>query len=82
MCLGIPMQVVSVDGLIARCTAKGVEREVSLFLMQDELPAPGDYLVIQFGQATDRMTRDQAEAAWAIYDEILAAEAADHDHPA
>ena len=37
VCLGIPMQVVAIDGYLARCTAKGVERDVSLFLLQDEL---------------------------------------------
>ena len=36
MCLGIPMQVVAIDGYLARCSAKGVERDVSLFLLQEQ----------------------------------------------
>jgi hydrogenase expression/formation protein HypC len=36
MCLGIPMQIIAVDGYLARCSAKEIEREVSLFLLQDD----------------------------------------------
>ncbi|MDR3394601.1 MAG: HypC/HybG/HupF family hydrogenase formation chaperone, partial [Parasulfuritortus sp.] len=31
MCLAIPMQIEAIEGFIARCQAKGVRREVSLF---------------------------------------------------
>ena len=71
MCLGIPMQVVSVDGFIARCEAKGVQRDVSLFLIQDEQLLPGDYLVMQRGYATQKLTEEQALAAWEVYDLML-----------
>jgi hydrogenase expression/formation protein HypC len=36
MCLGIPMQIVEINQFIARCAAKGVERDVSLFMLQHE----------------------------------------------
>ena len=42
MCLAIPMQIVEIDGFNAHCTAKGVSREVSLFLMQGEPMEIGD----------------------------------------
>ena len=74
MCLGIPMQVVAVDGYTARCEAKGVEREVSLFMLQDEPVAPGDYVMIHVGYAIQKMTEEEARSAWEIYDEMLAAE--------
>jgi len=74
MCLGIPMQVLSVKGFIACCEAKGVQREVSLFLMQDETVVPGDFLVMQNGYATQKVTPEEAASAWEIYDRILAAE--------
>ena len=34
MCLGIPMQIRSIDGLLARCEAKGVEREANLLMLE------------------------------------------------
>lgn len=74
MCLGIPMQVLEVDGFTARCEAKGVEREVSLFMLQDEPVAPGDYVMIHVGYAIQKMTEEEARSAWEIYDEMLAAE--------
>ncbi len=74
MCLGIPMRIVAIDGLVARCEAKGVEREASLFMLQHEALAVGDYVVIHLGHAVDRVTAEQAADAWAVYDEMLAAE--------
>ena len=74
MCLGIPMQVVEIDGYNARCEARGVERTVSLFMMQDEDIQVGDNLMIHVGYAIQKMTDEEARSAWEIYDEILAAE--------
>ena len=74
MCLGIPMQVLEIDGYNARCEAKGVERTVSLFMMQDEDISIGDYLMIHVGYAIQKMTKEEAQSAWEIYDEMLAAE--------
>ncbi len=74
MCLGIPMQIRSVDGFLARCTAKGAEREVNLFMLQDDTIGVGDYVVVHLGHAISRMSEEEAAAAWEIYDAILAAQ--------
>lgn len=74
MCLGIPMQIVAVDGFNARCAAKGVEREVSLFLMQGEPLIAGDYVMVHVGYALQKMSEHEARSAWELYDEMLAAE--------
>lgn len=75
MCLGIPMQVVSIDGYLARCSAKGVERDVSVFLLQDDPPAPGEFVMVHVGYALQKMTPQEARSAWELYDQMLAAEA-------
>ena len=36
MCLGVPMRIVEIDGFNARCEARGIERQASLFLLQHE----------------------------------------------
>ena len=71
MCLAIPMQVVAIDGFTARCAAKGVERDVSLFLMQDEPVAVGDYVMIHVGYAIQKVTEADALSSWELFDEIL-----------
>ncbi|HKK13396.1 MAG TPA: HypC/HybG/HupF family hydrogenase formation chaperone [Gammaproteobacteria bacterium] len=76
MCLGIPMQVTSVDGFIAHCEAKGVGRDVSLFLLQDEPVQAGDFVMVHVGYAIQKMTEQEARSAWELYDEILAASGA------
>lgn len=74
MCLGIPMQIRAVDGLIAQCEAKGVTRQVNLLMLEHDAPAVGDHVVVHLGYAIDKLTAEQAAEAWAIYDEMLAAE--------
>jgi hydrogenase expression/formation protein HypC len=77
MCLGIPMQVIAVDGYLARCSAQGIERDVSLFLLQDEPIATGDFVMVHVGYAIQKMTAQQARSAWELFDEVLAAERVD-----
>lgn len=78
MCLGIPMEIIAIDGFMARCCAKGVERDVSLFLLQDDTIATGDFVMVHVGYALQKMTPQEARSAWELYDEMLAAEAAPH----
>ncbi|MGB5834740.1 MAG: HypC/HybG/HupF family hydrogenase formation chaperone [Thiohalocapsa sp.] len=73
MCMGIPMRIIKIDGLLARCEAKGVEREAGLLMLEHEGLVVGDYVVVHLGHAIQRVTAEQAADAWAIYDEMLAA---------
>jgi hydrogenase expression/formation protein HypC len=69
------MQVVAIDGYVARCSAKGVQREVSLFLLQEDRPAIGDFVLVHVGYAIQKMTPRDARSTWELYDQVLAAEA-------
>jgi hydrogenase expression/formation protein HypC len=72
MCLGIPMQIKQIDGFNARCEAKGIERDVSLFMLQHEALKPDDYVVVHVGYAIQKVTPQEARSAWEIYDQMLA----------
>ncbi|XUM19860.1 HypC/HybG/HupF family hydrogenase formation chaperone [Bradyrhizobium oligotrophicum S58] len=74
MCLGIPMRVVECDGVMARCEAKGIERMVSLFLLQHEAIDPGDHVMVHVGYAIRKMSEAEASSTWDLFDEMLAAE--------
>ncbi len=80
MCLGIPMKIIAINQFMARCEAKGIERDVSLFMLQDEPLSAGDYVVVHVGYAIQKMTAADALSAWQIYDEILAREDAEKNH--
>jgi hydrogenase expression/formation protein HypC len=75
MCLAVPMQVKSVQGFQCICEARGIEREVSLFMLQEEDIAPGDYVLIHVGYAIQKVTEVEAASSWEMFDEILAADA-------
>ncbi len=68
------MQIGEIDGHVARCEAKGVERDVSLFLLQHESLAPGDFVVVHVGYAIQKIAEQEARTAWELYDQMLAAE--------
>ncbi len=72
MCLGIPMQIRDIDGFNARCEARGIERDVSLFMMQGDELEIGDFVVVHVGYAIQKITPQEARSAWELYDEMLA----------
>ena len=72
MCLAVPMQITKIDGFNAHCVAKGVERDVSLFLLQDEAIKEGDYLLIHVGYAIQRISEAEALSTWELLDQMLA----------
>lgn len=73
MCLGIPMRIEKIDGFIAHCEARGVTRDVSLFMMQGEALEPGDHVVVHVGYAIQKISSQEARSAWELYDQMLAA---------
>jgi hydrogenase expression/formation protein HypC len=56
MCLAVPMQIESIDGFMCRCVARGIEREVSLFMLQGEELEPGDHILVHVGYAIQKVT--------------------------
>jgi len=69
------MQIRSIDGFLALCEAKGVEREANLLMLEHEGLEVGDYVVVHLGYAMDKVSAEEAAAAWDIYDQMLAADA-------
>ncbi|MEW5942894.1 MAG: HypC/HybG/HupF family hydrogenase formation chaperone [Pseudomonadota bacterium] len=74
MCLGIPMQVIEIDGHMARCNARGVERDVSLFLLQDQPIEAGDFVMVHVGYAIQKVAPREARTAWELHDRMQAQE--------
>jgi hydrogenase expression/formation protein HypC len=71
MCLAVPMQVKSIDKFQCLCEARGIEREVSLFMMQGEDIRPGDYVLVHVGYAIQKVSAEDAAESWQLFDEIL-----------
>lgn len=59
MCVGVPMQVVSIDGDAIVAEVDGVRRSASLMMLADEVKV-GDFLIIHAGFAISKL--DEAEA--------------------
>ncbi|MDH5572744.1 MAG: HypC/HybG/HupF family hydrogenase formation chaperone [Gammaproteobacteria bacterium] len=70
MCLAIPMQIIEINGNLSRCHARGVERQVSLFMLQDQTIQVGDYVVVHVGYAIQKVHPQEALLSWELYDQI------------
>ena len=70
MCLGVPMRIVEINGFNARCEARGIERNASLFLMQHEPLQAGDIVMVHVGNAIQKVSAEDAEKAWGLISEI------------
>jgi hydrogenase expression/formation protein HypC len=71
MCLGVAMQVIAINGFNAQCEAKGVQREVSLFMLQDEPVTVGDHVMVHVGYAIQKLTEQEARSIWELLDQVL-----------
>lgn len=71
MCLAIPMQIKHIDRLDAICEAKGIQREVNLFMLQDQPLEVGDHVLVHVGYAIQRVTAQEASSTWELLDEVL-----------
>ena len=59
MCLGVPMQVKTIENDMAICEIDGVQREASLMMIEDV--EVGDYVLIHAGFAIEKIDEDEAQ---------------------
>lgn len=75
MCLAVPMKITAIDGFLCTCEARGIEREVSLFMMRDDGLEIGDSILVHVGYAIQKVSEQEAAESWQLFDQMLAAEA-------
>jgi hydrogenase expression/formation protein HypC len=68
------MQIREINGFVANCEAKGVHRDVSLFMMEEESLAVDDFVVVHVGYAIQKITPQEAQTAWELYDQMIGAD--------
>jgi len=73
MCLAVPMQIVSIVGCVARCEAKGVQRNVSLTLLDSREAVVGNHVLVHVGYAIQAITAAEAQTSWDLFDELASA---------
>lgn len=66
MCIGLPMQVLSVRAGHARVAGRGEEREVETLLVGDV--EPGDWLLVFIDSARERLSAERAAEVDATLD--------------
>ena len=72
MCLAVPMQITHIDGDNAHCVAKGIERDVSLLLLEDDDIKLGYHVLIHVGYALQKISADEAISTWELLDQMSA----------
>jgi hydrogenase expression/formation protein HypC len=62
------MRIDEIEGLEARCSAQGVSRTVSLFMVGDQELKAGDWVLVHVGYAIQTLPEKDAMAVWALFD--------------
>lgn len=70
MCLGVPMQVMSIAEEVAVCEIDGVRREASLMMVEGV--DVGDFVLIHAGFAIEKLDREDAEETLRLFRRLLA----------
>ncbi len=71
MCIAIPREVLSVDGLMAEVATERGPQPVLLSLLSEPV-AVGDFVTLQAGRyAVNRMDAREARTRLALFDELL-----------
>jgi hydrogenase expression/formation protein HypC len=65
------MKITAINGFEASCEAKGVQRDVSLFMMQQDEVGIGDFVLVHVGYAIQKVSPQEARSAWELFDEVL-----------
>ena len=73
MCVGVPMQVVSIDGDDAVAEIDGVRRQASLMLLGEEVRV-GDFVIVHAGFAISRLDEEEARETLAMMREVFTEE--------
>ena len=71
MCLGIPMQVVEIEGPFAWCEGRGRRERLNTILLEEI--SPGDWVYAVLGQAREKMTAQHAAEINLALDGLAAA---------
>lgn len=70
MCLAIPGKVLKVKGDTAKASFEGVEREVRIDALGEDLEE-GDYILNHAGFAIEKIPPSEAEKTLEVFDEML-----------
>jgi len=73
MCVGVPMQVISIEGDLAMTEVDGVKREASLMLLDQEVVV-GDFVIIHAGFAISKLDEEDARETLALMREVYTPE--------
>ena len=73
MCVGVPMQVISIEGDQAMTEVDGVKREASLMLLDQEVKV-GDFVIVHAGFAISRLDEEDARTTLALMREAFSPE--------
>ncbi|HEY5513419.1 MAG TPA: HypC/HybG/HupF family hydrogenase formation chaperone [Geomonas sp.] len=73
MCVGVPMQVISIEGDQAMTEIDGVKREANLMLLDQEV-AVGDFVIVHAGFAISKLDEEDARETLAMMREVFTPE--------
>jgi hydrogenase expression/formation protein HypC len=73
MCLGVPMQIISIDGTDIVAEIDGVRRDASIMILDDPVEV-GDFVIVHAGFAISRLDEEEARETLALMRQMFTPE--------
>jgi len=64
------MKIVSIDGDIALCERSQIQRNVNIYLLQDQKLMPGNFVLVHVGYAIQIIDQEDAMSSWQLFDQM------------
>jgi len=64
------MKIVSIDGDIALCERSQIQRNVNIYLLQDQKLVPGNFVLVHVGYAIQIIDQEDAMSSWQLFDQM------------
>jgi len=64
------MKIVSIDGDIALCERSQIQRNVNIYLLQDQKLVPGDFVLVHVGYAIQIIDQEDAISSWQLFEQM------------
>ena len=69
------MKIGEIHGSLAKCELNGVTRMVDLFLVTDQEPKPGDFVLVHVGYAIQLIDAHESQKRQELYREMVSGNA-------
>ena len=64
------MKIIAINGDNALCERSDIQRNVNIYLLQDQKLQPGDFVIVHVGYAIQKIDDEDATLSWQLFEQM------------